>query len=68
MRFTVRTVRYWHRLPRDVVDAPSLESKGQAGGALSTDGAVGVPVHCKELDWMAFKNFFQPKPFCDSIL
>ncbi|GAB0204785.1 triadin [Grus japonensis] len=23
--FTVRVVRYWHRLPREVVDAPSLE-------------------------------------------
>ena len=24
--FTVRAVRHWHRLPRDVVDAPSLET------------------------------------------
>ena len=24
MSFTVRMVRYWHRLPRDVVDASSL--------------------------------------------
>ena len=23
--FTLRVVRHWHRLPRDVVDAPSLE-------------------------------------------
>ena len=61
----MRTVRYWHRLPRDVVDAPSLESKGQAGGALSTDGAVGVPVHCREWDLMAFRGPFQFKPFCD---
>ena len=24
--FTVRVVRHWHRLPRDVADAPSLET------------------------------------------
>ncbi|KFQ39819.1 hypothetical protein N332_06894, partial [Mesitornis unicolor] len=23
--FTVRVVRHWHRLPREAVDAPSLE-------------------------------------------
>ena len=25
MSFTVRVVRHWHRLPRDVVDAPLLQ-------------------------------------------
>ena len=34
------------------------DTRGQAGGALSTDGAVGVPVHCRELDQMAFKGHF----------
>jgi len=30
--FTVRVVRHWHRMPREVVDAPSLEMpQGQAG-------------------------------------
>jgi len=30
--FLVRVVRHWHRLPREVMDAPSLEmTQGQAG-------------------------------------
>ena len=45
----------------------SGDSQGQAGGALSTDGAVGVPVHCREWDQMAFKGPFQLKPFYDSV-
>ncbi|KFM07518.1 hypothetical protein AS27_14724, partial [Aptenodytes forsteri] len=34
--FTVRVVTHWHRLPREVVDAPSLEVfKARLEGALS---------------------------------
>ncbi|KFQ12632.1 hypothetical protein N330_12271, partial [Leptosomus discolor] len=35
--FTMRVVKHWHRLPREVVEAPSLEIfKIRLDGALST--------------------------------
>ena len=43
--FTLRVMRHWHRLPREAMDAPSLETaKVRLEGLWAADGAVGVPV------------------------
>ena len=59
-------VRHRHGLPREVVEAPSLEPfKARLDGALSNliqSNVAGV------LDQMAFSGLFQPKPFCDSVV
>ena len=48
--FTVRVVRHWLRLPTEVVHAPTLEVlMVRLDRALSTDGAVGVPVRCRRV-------------------
>ena len=45
---TIRRVKQRNGLPRGVVNAPSLETfQVRLDEALSTDGAVGVPVHCR---------------------
>ena len=44
---TVRVVRNWHRLTRKAVGAHSLQTPRSRDGVLSTDRAVGVPVHCR---------------------
>lgn len=60
--FTVRAVRHWHRLAREVVDAPFLEVvQGQGGWSFEQPNLMeGDPAHGKGV-----KLDFQPKPFCD---
>ena len=68
--FTQRVVTHWNRLPKKVVDAPSLEAF-KAG----LDVALGSLVW-----WLATLHIagglklddccgpFQPRPFCDSMI
>ena len=44
------TAKHWHRAPRDVMGAPTLQTPKVRDGALSTYGAVGVPVCCRGVE------------------
>ena len=46
--FTLRLVKHWQTLPREVVDAPSLGTfKARLDGALSNLDLADVPALCK---------------------
>ena len=68
--FTQRVVTHWNRLPKEAVDAPSLEAfKARLDVALGSlvwwlatlhiAGGLELDDHCGP---------FQPRPFCDSMI
>jgi len=63
---TRRVVRHWHGLTREVVVPHPCRQPRSGDGAVSTDGAVGVPVHYTA-DQTAFGTPFQLKLFNDSM-
>jgi len=65
----MRVVQHWHRLPREVADAPSLETfKARLDGALINLIQLKMSLlMAAGLDWMAFKGPFQHKPFYHSV-
>ena len=60
---------HWNRLPKEVVDAPSLEAiQGQAGCGSGQPGlVVGGPAHSRGLKLDDHCGPFQPRPFYDSM-
>ena len=64
--FTVRVEKYWNKLPRDVLEAPSLEMlKARLDWALSTRSSCRCPYSLQGM-WI-FKGPFQHKQFYDSM-
>ena len=68
--FTQRVVSHWNRLPKEVVDAPSLEAfKARLDVALGSLGCWLATLHISE--GLKLDNHcgpFQPRPFYDSVM
>jgi len=65
--FPIGAVRHCKGCP-DRTRAHPCTPPGSGWRAVSTDGAVGARVHCRQWDQMAFKGPFFLKPFCDSLI
>ena len=59
----------WSRMPKEAVDAPSLEAfKARLDVALRQPGLmVGDPAHSRGLEHDDHCGPFQPRPFYDSM-
>jgi len=68
--FTMRVVKHWNGLPREVVEAPSLGTfKTRLDRALSNLISLAVSLLAVGgLDWMTSRGPFRPKTFYDSMI
>jgi len=65
--FTVRVTELWNRLPREVVDSPSLEMfKTRLDASLCS--LLQVAFFAGGLDMMISGGPFQPLQFCDFVV
>lgn len=67
--FTLRVVRPWNRLPRDIVGPPFLQVfKVRLDGALQPSLGENVPAQGREMELDDPQGALEPKPFSDSSI
>ena len=65
--FTLRVTEPWHRLPREVVESPSLEIFQTRLDAVLCS-LLWVTLLWQGLGWVTHRGPFQPLLFCDSVI
>jgi len=65
--FTLRVTEPWPRLPREVVESPSLEIFKTLPGQGPVQPALGDPASAGGLDQTIHRGPFRPLTFCDSV-
>lgn len=64
----VRVAECWQRLPREIVESPSLELLKKMSGHDPGHLGLDVPAWAVGLDQVASRVAFQPQPFYDSVI
>ena len=60
---SVRVPEHWHRLPREVVESPTLEILRSC-----QDTVLGNRLWVALLEQKTSRDPFQPQPLCDSVM
>jgi len=65
--FMGRVTEHYNRLPREVVESPSMEIYSRPVWTSTCETYCGVPALAVGLDLLISRVPFQPLQFCDSV-